>query len=116
MRHEAAVNVSYAAAITIGARGARLSNGDRARISLARAAYSKRSNLVLIDDPFAMVDVPTGMHVLHKLIRGPMMEGRTRIVTMQPYLDYLEHFDRVVLMQEGRVVAQGTLQNIQSTR
>jgi len=115
-RQQAALQICHAADLPLGLRGARLSNGDRARISLARAAYSKRSNLVLIDDPFAMVDVPTGMHILHKLIRGPMMQGRTRIVAMQPYLDYLEHFDRVVLMQEGRVVAQGTLQDIQSTR
>jgi ABC-type multidrug transport system fused ATPase/permease subunit len=115
-RHEAAVNVSQAAGIAIGSRGARISMGDRARIALARAAYSKRSNLVLIDDPFTMVDVPTGMHILHKLIRGPMMQGRTRIVAMQPYLDYLEHFDRVLLLQEGRVVAEGAPVDMQACR
>jgi ABC-type multidrug transport system fused ATPase/permease subunit len=115
-RHEAAVNVSQAAALAIGSRGVRISTGDRARIALARAAYSKRSNLVLIDDPFTMVDIPTGMHILHKLIRGPMMQGRTRIVAMQPYLDYLEHFDRVLVLQEGRVVAEGAPADMQVCR
>jgi len=105
---EAAARVSMATGLLVGVRGARLSPGEEYRIALARAAYSRCSSLVLIDDPFANVDARTGEHILHKLICGPLMSGRTRIVAMQPYVDYLEHFDRVVLLKEGRIVLQGS--------
>jgi len=114
-RHDASANVAYAANMLVGSRGARLSNGEKTCLALARAAYSKRSNLVLMDDPFAMVDVQTGMHILQKLIKGPMMQGRTRIVAMQPYVDYLQHFHRIVLLHEGRVVVQGLAPDVMGT-
>lgn len=110
-----AVYVNNATKLDVGCRGVRLSAAERSCLSLARAAYSKRSNLVLLDDPFSNVDEVTGMHIVEKLICGPLMRGRTRIVAMQPQLDLLKHFDRVLLMSKGRIVAQGTPAEVAAT-
>mmetsp|Transcript_91460 Transcript_91460/g.167880 ORF Transcript_91460/g.167880 Transcript_91460/m.167880 type:complete len:2228 (-) Transcript_91460:33-6716(-) len=104
-----------AADLEVGINGIPVSNGDRVRLGLARAAYSKRSNLVLIDDPFANVDTASGTQLLNEVIRGPMMKERTRIVTMSPDMDYLQNFDKVVLLSEGRIVVQGSPADVAST-
>lgn len=108
-RARVAVAVSRAAKLSmVGPHGASLSKVERLCLSLARAAYSKRSNLVLLDDPFSSMDQGTVMHVLQKLICGPLMKGRTRIVAIPPRPELLDHFDRILLLSDGRVVAQGS--------
>mmetsp|Transcript_43773 Transcript_43773/g.76829 ORF Transcript_43773/g.76829 Transcript_43773/m.76829 type:complete len:2230 (+) Transcript_43773:119-6808(+) len=95
---------------TAKARGVRkscLSQVDRAGVVMAQAAYNK-SQVVLLDNPFAAVDARVGMHFLEKVICGPLMQNRTRIVSMLPDSKYLEHFDKVVVLRRGRIVAQGS--------
>jgi len=94
--------------VPIGARGISLSGGQKARVSMARAGYHLSSKLVLMDDPFASVDAPTARVIMDKLLLGPLMTGRTCIVTTQPDSERLQKFQRVVLMSEGKVILQGT--------
>jgi ABC-type multidrug transport system fused ATPase/permease subunit len=91
----------------IGSRGISLSGGQRARVSMARAAYSLDSDLVLLDDPFSSVDAHTGRHLLDHLLLGALMRDRTRVVVCQPDTDRITNFDRVVIVSGGRIVAQG---------
>mmetsp|Transcript_16819 Transcript_16819/g.48894 ORF Transcript_16819/g.48894 Transcript_16819/m.48894 type:complete len:1597 (+) Transcript_16819:77-4867(+) len=100
--------------VTIGSYGVRLSGGQRARVSLARAAYMERAQVLVFDDPFASVDVPTGLHLLDELLLGPLTEGKTRVVVTQPSAR-LRKFDRVVLMKDGRVVANATPEEVMET-
>jgi len=102
--------------VTIGSYGIRLSGGQRARVALARAAYQERAHVVIIDDPFASVDMPTGEHICNELLMGPLMQGRTRIVVMQPNPQKLRHADRVILLEEGRVVMQGPPEEVVASR
>lgn len=51
----------------IGDRGASLSGGQRARISLARAIYMD-GDVYLLDDPFSSVDTPIGRHIFKQLV------------------------------------------------
>ncbi|XP_053670820.1 ATP-binding cassette sub-family C member 4-like [Anopheles nili] len=97
----------------IGERGAALSGGQKARISLARAVY-RRADVFLLDDPLSAVDAHVGRH-LFDLCLGP--HGRlgtlraTRIlVTHQVH--FLKEADWVVVLNEGRVQAQGTPQDL----
>ena len=46
----------------IGDRGTRLSGGQRARISLARALYTD-GDIYLLDDPLSSVDAAVGRHI-----------------------------------------------------
>lgn len=64
----------------IGERGVTLSGGQKARINLARVAYSA-TDIALIDDPLSAVDSHVAKHILeHCLLHGPLAE-KTRIRT-----------------------------------
>lgn len=94
--------------VPIGSRGIALSGGQRARVSMARAAYTRDADLVLLDDPFSAVDGPTGRHLVEHLLQGPLLMGRTRVVVCQPDSHRIRIFDRVLIVKEGRIVVQGT--------
>lgn len=64
----------------IGERGINLSGGQKARVSLARALYSKNTRLVLMDDPLSAVDAHVGEHIFPNAIEGPLTRGTTRIL------------------------------------
>mmetsp|Transcript_18363 Transcript_18363/g.52566 ORF Transcript_18363/g.52566 Transcript_18363/m.52566 type:complete len:1618 (-) Transcript_18363:50-4903(-) len=94
--------------VMIGSHGIRLSGGQRARVALARAAYMDRSEVVVMDDPFASVDVGTSTHLFEQLVLGAPMANRTRVVVMQPTASRLRQFDKVILLDGGRVAICGT--------
>ena len=64
----------------IGPDGVNLSGGQKARVSLARALYS-RAGILLMDDIFSAVDVHTAQHLYRHALTGPLAAGRTRILT-----------------------------------
>ncbi|RBA11790.1 hypothetical protein FPRO05_14227 [Fusarium proliferatum] len=71
---------------SIGARGIRLSGGQKWRIALARALYS-RADILLLNDIFSAVDVHTAHYLCDKALMGTLSQGRTRIlVTHHPAL------------------------------
>ncbi|EEB98382.1 hypothetical protein MPER_02118, partial [Moniliophthora perniciosa FA553] len=63
----------------IGEKGINLSGGQKARVSLARAAYSS-SDVVLLDDPLSAVDSYVGKAILRNCILNGPLAGRTRIL------------------------------------
>ena len=63
----------------IGENGIGLSGGQRARVSLARAVFS-RASLLLLDDPFAALDHQTAETVMRRCFEGPLLKGRTTIL------------------------------------
>eukprot|EP00897_Mesotaenium_endlicherianum_P011044 jgi/Mesen1/9969/ME000072S09378 len=82
----------------IGERGVNLSGGQKARISLARACYSTAA-IVLLDDPLAAVDVPTGKHLMEHVLAGVLRDRATLLVTHnRRSLDYCS---RIVVMDDG---------------
>ena len=85
----------------IGENGIGLSGGQRARISLARAVYS-RAKLLLLDDPLSSLDHQTAELIVRKCFGGPLMEGRIIIlVTHRTELCY-GIARQLVEMSEGR--------------
>jgi ATP-binding cassette subfamily B protein len=88
----------------LGERGFSLSGGQRQRIALARAILADPRVLIL-DDATSSVD-PTKEHEIRDAL-ATVMEGRTTIVIAhRPATIALA--DRVVLLDEGRIVAEGT--------
>lgn len=100
--------------VPIGSRGISLSGGQKARVSMARAGYTK-APVVLVDDPFGALDSRTAARILERYVHGPCLEGRTRIVCTQPDAERIEGFDLVVLLDEGRIIQQGTPAEVKKT-
>jgi ATP-binding cassette subfamily B protein len=88
----------------LGERGFSLSGGQRQRIALARAILAEPRVLIL-DDATSSVD-PTKEHEIREAM-AEVMQGRTTIVIAhRPATIALA--DRVILLDGGRVVAEGT--------
>jgi ATP-binding cassette subfamily B protein len=88
----------------VGERGVQLSGGQRQRVALARAFLWEPSVLVL-DDPLSAVDAKTEARVLAAIER--QAKKRT-LVLITHRVAAAERCDRVVVLDEGRVVEQGT--------
>ncbi|KAI2638056.1 ABC transporter [Xylaria nigripes] len=85
----------------IGENGIGLSGGQKARVALARTVYSN-SRVLLLDDPLAALDHGTAEYIVRKLLRGPLMEGRT-IILVTHRVDLCAHLaDQLVEIEEGR--------------
>jgi ATP-binding cassette subfamily B protein len=88
----------------VGERGYTLSGGQRQRLAIARALLVNPPILVL-DDATSAVDVAVEQRIHHAL-QG-LMRGRTTLIVAHR-LSTISLADRVVLMEDGRVVADGT--------
>ncbi|KAI8065795.1 P-loop containing nucleoside triphosphate hydrolase protein [Gongronella butleri] len=71
--------LSHGDATVIGEKGITLSGGQKARVALARAVYS-RANIVLMDDILSAVDAHTARHIYDHCLTGALMHGRTQIL------------------------------------
>lgn len=89
----------------IGERGVTLSGGQKARINIARAAYSN-VDIYLLDDPLSAVDAHVGRHLIEECICG-LMAGKTRILVTHQ-LHVLPHADRIFYMHDGKILEEGT--------
>jgi ATP-binding cassette subfamily B protein len=88
----------------VGERGYTLSGGQRQRIAIARALLLNPPILVL-DDATSAIDVQVEQ-AIHRNLQG-LMQGRTTLIVAHR-LSTISLADRVVLMDAGRVVADGT--------
>ncbi|KAJ7457054.1 multidrug resistance-associated ABC transporter [Mycena latifolia] len=94
----------------IGERGINLSGGQKARVSLARAAYST-SDIVLLDDPLSAVDSFVGKAILDNcILRGPLAD-RTRILVTHA-LHVLDKTDYIYVMDNGIIKEEGTYETL----
>jgi ATP-binding cassette subfamily B protein len=88
----------------VGERGYTLSGGQRQRITIARTLLVNPPILVL-DDATSAIDVQVEQQI-HDALRV-LMEGRTTLIVAHR-LSTISLADRVVLLEDGRVVADGT--------
>lgn len=85
----------------IGENGTSLSGGQKARVALARALYSKAS-VLLLDDIFSALDAKTAAGVWKQCFCGDLLKGRTTVlVTQIPWI--AEQGDLSVVLDDGRV-------------
>jgi ATP-binding cassette, subfamily B, bacterial len=87
----------------VGDRGVKLSGGQRQRIAIGRA-FLKDASILLLDEATSALDVESEEMIRDALER--LMRGRT-VVAIAHSLPTLRSFDRIVMLQDGRVVEDG---------
>jgi ATP-binding cassette subfamily B protein/subfamily B ATP-binding cassette protein MsbA len=92
----------------LGEKGARLSGGERQRISVARA-FLKNAPILILDEPTSAIDSRTEAVILDALDR--LMAGRTTFMIAHR-LSTIRNPSRILVMEGGRVVEQGTIDEL----
>ncbi|TDU80194.1 ABC transporter ATP-binding protein [Streptomyces sp. KS 21] len=95
----------------VGERGVKLSGGQRQRVALARAIL-RDAPILLLDEATSALDSESEILVQEALWR--LMEGRTALVVAHR-LSTVAHMDRLVVLDHGRIVEQGTHQELLAT-
>ncbi|MBD0839688.1 ABC transporter ATP-binding protein [Streptomyces sp. TRM68416] len=92
----------------VGERGIKLSGGQRQRVALARAIL-RDAPILLLDEATSALDSESEILVQEALWR--LMEGRTALVVAHR-LSTVAGMDRLVVLDRGRIVEQGTHQEL----
>ena len=96
----------------IGEKGATLSGGQKARISFARSLYSE-SDILLLDDLLSAVDVHVGKFLMTESLLQ-FSRTKTRVLITHA-LYYLKYVDKVLILENGRIVEQGSYEVIRNS-
>ncbi|MFK4470491.1 ATP-binding cassette subfamily B multidrug efflux pump [Paenibacillus sp. RC73] len=88
----------------VGEKGIALSGGQKQRVSLARAFIGDPDILVL-DDALSAVDARTEARIIDNIRRK--RSGKTTLISTHR-LSAVEHADRIVVLEQGRIIEEGT--------
>jgi len=85
----------------LGENGVNLSGGQKARLCLARALYSK-SEIILLDDPLSAVDSHVAAHIFNSLYEMKKKATKT-IILVTHHDEFFQYADRVFVIEEGKL-------------
>lgn len=95
----------------IGERGATLSGGQRQRLSIARAIL-RNPRVLILDEPTSALDYESEKLIQEALDR--LSRGRT-VITIAHRLSTLKNSDRLVVMQNGKIVEEGSFKSLSNS-
>ncbi|KAI9435350.1 hypothetical protein H4582DRAFT_2112394 [Lactarius indigo] len=96
----------------VGEKGLTLSGGQKACVTLARAVYSS-SQILILDDVLAALDVHTARWIVEKCFKGDLIHGRTvllvahNVAMASPLADYV-----VSLGKDGQIASRGSVSDV----
>ena len=93
----------------IGERGITVSGGQKQRLNIARAIYFD-ADIILMDDPLSAVDAHVGRHIMDNAICG-LLKNKCRVLATHQ-LHVLNRCDRIIWMDEGRIISIDTFDNL----
>ena len=99
----------YSAAIAQG--GSNVSGGQKQRLSIARAVY-RHPEILIFDDSFSALDFKTDREVRDALAKEA--KGSTKLIVAQR-IGTIMNADRIIVLDDGKVVGQGTHQELLDT-
>lgn len=96
----------------VGERGVTLSGGQKQRISIARALI-KQPNVLILDDSLSAVDASTEKQIQQNL--DVVLRGKTALIITHRIFSLI-HFDNILVLDGGKIVEQGTHQELLRTK
>jgi ATP-binding cassette subfamily B protein len=96
----------------VGARGMKLSGGQRQRLAIARA-FLMDAPIVLLDEATSSLDTESEQSIQEALSR--LLKGRT-VIAIAHRLSTLDLFDRIVVLDRGRIVEDGDPRRLLQTK
>ncbi len=95
-------------ATLVGERGVKLSGGQRQRIGIARA-FLKDAPILILDEATSALDTESEMQIQRNIVE--LLDGRT-VLAVAHRLSTLAAFDRILVVQQGRIVEEGSAREL----
>jgi len=94
----------------VGPRGSKLSGGQRQRLGIARALFTQ-PKLVVLDEATSALDGQTELDVSEAIAN---LRGHVTVITIAHRLSTVRNADKVIYMEDGKMIAAGTFEEVRS--
>jgi ATP-binding cassette, subfamily B, bacterial len=116
--HEFIESLPQAYDTLVGERGIKLSGGQRQRIAIARAIL-KDAPILILDEATSGLDSHTEKHIqesLNLLINDKSKSAKKTVIAVAHRLSTLKHMDRIIVLEKGKIIENGTHEELLKTK